>query len=217
MFLFFEVIFYFVKHLNGNSLYLYVIYGITTMDKTIKNNGLRFGILSTTWYTLTTVLIFFWFHELFVSVYMGFANTLASLLIGTLSIVFAKKKLGGYITFKDAFTSFLIPIVLGLAMHIVVSMILFNLVDPSMKEVFKELSIAFTHKNMSGLQVAPEAIEATIEQIKTTDNFSLGNLIRAFAWKTLLYSIGGLLISLIFRNKSEFTPVATNNTEAPQK
>lgn len=181
------------------------------MNETIKNNGVRFGLILAAWYGISTLLIFFSYQELFVNVYMGFSNTLVSLTIATLSILIAKKKLGGKITFKDAFTSFLIPIVMGLATLIIVSMILFNLVDPSMKEVFINMSIAFTEKNMGGLDVDPKAIVSTIEQIKTTDNFSLGNQFKAFAWKTLLYSIGGMLIALILRNQSEFSTVGQPN------
>lgn len=177
------------------------------MNKTIKNNGILFGTILASWYSLSTLLIFFFYQELFVNVYMGFCNTLVSLSVATICLLVAKKKLGGRITFKDAFTSYLIPIVMGLAALITVSMILFNIVDPSMKEVFVEMSLAFTDKNMNGLQVAPEAIEATKEQIRTSDNFSFGNQFRAFAWKTLLYSIGGMLIALIFRNQSEFSAI----------
>lgn len=181
------------------------------MNKTIKNNGVLFGLILASWYSISTLLIFFFYQELFVNVYMGFTNTLVSLSVATISLLVAKKKLGGRITFKDAFTSYLIPIVMGLAALIIVSMILFNIVDPSMKEVFINMSIAFTEKNMGGLQVAPEAIESTIEQIKNTDNFSISNQFKAFAWKTLLYSIGGMLIALILRNQSEFSTAATPN------
>lgn len=177
------------------------------MNETIKRNGILFGLLLASWYSISTIIIFFFKQDLFVNVYMGFSNTLVSLTLATLSLLVAKKKLGGRITFKDAFTSFLIPIVMGLAALILTSMILFNLVDPSMKQVFIDMSIAFTYKNMGGLQVAPEAIEATIEQIKSNDNFSFANQFKAFAWKTLLYSIGGMLIALIFRNQSEFSSV----------
>lgn len=178
------------------------------MNKTIKNNGVLFGLILASWYSLTTILLFFFYQELFINVYMGFSNTLVSLTVGSLSILWAKKKLAGRITFKDAFTSFLIPIVMGLGSLILVSMILFNIVDPSMKDVFIEMSISFTEKNMSSLQVAPEAIASTIDQIKSTDNFSLPNQLKAFAWKTLLYSIGGMLIALILRNQSEFSSAA---------
>src|SRR4051794_35024525 len=111
------------------------------MNKTIKNNGVLFGLILASWYSISTLLIFFFYQELFVNVYMGFTNTLVSLSVATISLLVAKKKLGGRITFKDAFTSYLIPIVMGLAALIIVSMILFNIVDPSMKEVFINMSI----------------------------------------------------------------------------
>ncbi len=175
------------------------------MNDVIKKNGLQFGAILSAYYIVTTLLMFFFNQNLFVSIPIGFASIFVSLGIGVVALFWAKKKLNGYITFKDAFTSYFITIVMGLLAHIVITYLLFNLVDPSAKETIKELTIAFTQKNMTSLGVETETLNKTIEQIREADNFNLGNLIKSFAWKTLLYSVGGMLIALVFRNQNEPT------------
>lgn len=142
---------------------------------------------------------------MFVNIPFGFASIFISLIVGVIALFAAKKKLNGYITFKDAFTSYFITIVLGLLAHIIITYLLFNLVDPSAKETIKNLTIEFTQKNMTSLRVEAETIDKTIEQIREADNFNLGNLVKSFAWKTLLYSVGGMLMALVFRNQNEPT------------
>lgn len=173
------------------------------MNDVIKKNGVLFGTILAAYYTLTTAFMFFIDKELFVNIPFGFISIFVSLTLAVLAVLYGKKKLGGYITFKNAFTSYFLTIVMGLLAYTLVNFILFNLIDPSAKVIFTDLSIAFTEKNMSGLHVDTETINATIEQIRTTDNFTLGNLVKAFAWKTLLYCVGGMLVALIFRNQSE--------------
>ncbi|WP_430615465.1 DUF4199 domain-containing protein [Flavobacterium sp. JP2137] len=175
------------------------------MNDVIKKNGLLFGTILSAYYIVTTLIMFFFNQQLFVSIPFGFASIFVSLALGVVALFAAKKKLQGYITFKDAFTSYFITIVLGLLSHIIITFLLFNLVDPAAKETIKALTIAFTETNMSSLQVEPETIAKTVEQIRESDNFNLGNLLKSFAWKTLLYSVGGMLIALIFRNQNEPT------------
>ncbi len=187
-------------------LYLYLIYIQTDlMNDVIKKNGLQFGTILSAYYIITTLIMFFFNQNLFVSIPIGFASIFVSLGLGVVALFWAKKKLNGYITFKDAFTSYFITIVMGLLAHIVITYLLFNLIDPSAKETIKELTIAFTQKNMSSLGVETETLNKTIEQIREADNFNLANLLKSFAWKTLLYSVGGMLIALVFRNQNEPT------------
>lgn len=173
------------------------------MNDVIKKNGLQFGAILSAYYIVTTLFMFFFNQALFVSIPFGFASIFVSLILGVAALFWAKRKLQGYITFKDAFTSYFITIVLGLLAHIIITYVLFNLVDPSAKETIKTLTIEFTQRNMTSLRVETETLNKTIEQIKEADNFNLGNLLKSFAWKTLLYSVGGMLLALIFRNQNE--------------
>lgn len=119
-------------------------------------------------------------------------------LIFVLSIVFMvmaakgkKKDNGGFISFKEAFTESWLTYLIYALISLVFSYLLFNIIDPSLKDTVKEIAMEAMEK-MSGL-LGEEGTAKAIEELEKQDSFSIGNLLQS----TVFSLIFGAVIALI--------------------
>jgi len=181
------------------------------MNTISKKTGLTFGYILASYYIIVNLIVFFSDYTLFAKPYLGIVNMIVVLIIGILCIWITKRRSGNLITTKEGFTSFFIMIVLGLLVNYLLQYILFNFVNPEAKEVNNQLMVTMAESIAKEMDVPDDEISKQIEFMRNNpnDNFSLKNMLFYFAQSILGGSIAGLLIALIFRNKSEFsTPKA---------
>lgn len=176
------------------------------MKNLITKTGVQFSIILSIYYTLFNVGIFFFDRTLFVNTFVGFFNIAFILLIGITVIAVTKKKIGGYITFKDAFTPYLIMISIGLTVNYLLYNILFNIVDPTAQTEVNDALMVMLHETLKGSPFTQEQIAEQIDKAKNLEAFAFKSQIFLWAGSILRYSILGLLLAAIFKNKSEFMP-----------
>ena len=75
-----------------------------------------------------------------------------------------RKALVNNYSFKDAFTTYFIYAIIGIAISVVFNIILFNFIDPSAKETVKELSIEAAVEWMKKFNTPTSAIKEAVEQ-----------------------------------------------------
>lgn len=177
------------------------------MNAILKNIGVRTGFLLATYYAIVSTAVFFIDKTLLIKPALGFVNILVVLAIGTLAIVMTKNRLGGRITFREAFTPYLITIAIGLTFNAVLYYILFTIIDPSAKLFINERLLEMGIQNLQNSGLPEEQIQEQIEKAKSLDTFSFRSQLFSLAGTILRSSIGGLLLAAIFKNKSEFETV----------
>lgn len=181
------------------------------MKDPMRKVGIIFGIILAVYYILFNSISFFVNRNLFTDKFAGFMNMGVIVIIGLLTIIFAKKKAGGYLTFREAFTPYLIMVVIGVSVNTLVYAILFNFVDPGAKdEINKTLyEMLVQTLNNSGL---PEAeIQEQLDKARKLDQFQFKSQLFSWAGSILRNSILGLFLAAIFKNKSEFTSLKQEN------
>lgn len=172
-----------------------------------KKTGITFGLLLALYYLLVNLIVFFADFTLFAKPYLGIVNMIVVLILGISCVWITKRRLGHFITFKEGFTSFFLMIVLGFFTNVFLQFVLFNFVNPEAKEINNRIMIELAESIAKEIELPKEEMQKQIEFIRNNpdDNFSLENLAFSLAQSILGASVAGLLISLTFRNKSEFT------------
>ncbi len=183
------------------------------MNTIIKQNGINFGLILGFLLILPTLLGYAVNISILVS-YWTLAYVLATVIIvGIITIAFTKKGLGGFINFRNAFSAYFIMLVVSSLISSFMNFALFNVVDKDFTEVVKEKQIESVNGQrdwvMNKMGDAPvekidemdAKFDEAIEKIKLDDPYSLISIIKGFAIFVSIFSIFGLLLSLILKKK----------------
>jgi len=183
------------------------------MNQIIKQNGINFGLILGFLLILPTLLAYAIDVTFIVSYWTLAFVVFGVIILGIVAIAFTKKGLGGFISFKDAFTSYFLMLIIALAISTFMNFLLFNVIDPEFVDVVKEKQIETVEGQrewvMSKMADAPEAkidemdakFDEGIEKIKADDPYSIVSLIKGFTIFIAIFSLFGLLLALILKKK----------------
>ncbi|HEX9600186.1 MAG TPA: DUF4199 domain-containing protein, partial [Mariniflexile sp.] len=116
-----------------------------------------------------------------------------------------KQAQDGYASFKDAFTSYFITVLIGLLVSTVVSYLLFNVIDTDAAAVLKEKTIEKTVQMMENFNAPSEAIAEAADKIEAQNQFGIGNIIKGLAGYLVFFSIIGLIVAAAMKKSKPDT------------
>ena len=174
------------------------------METNTKSSAINYGLYLGGILALATILAYALKLELFTSITFGLILFTVTLTFGVISIIKSKKIQSGFITFKEAFTSYFITILIGIVISTLISFIIFNFVDPEAAVQLKELALDSQVEMLRNFNSPEEAIAAVVEASeKQGDLFSIGNVFTSLIGYIIFYSLIGLIISLIMKRNPE--------------
>src|SRR5690606_5105229 len=103
--------------------------------------------------------------ELFGSWWLGFVILAINLVIYCVLLSKTKKQLNNDYSFKQAFTTFFIAMLIGATLSTVYNLVLFNFVDPAAKETIQEISVKSTVSMMERFGAPESEIEKAVEKV----------------------------------------------------
>jgi len=177
------------------------------MNQTVKNIGIKFGLLLALILTIINLGIYFYDYKIMASIANGFILLFVIIIFGSISTFLAKYKNGNAITFKQAFTPFILTISIGIIASTLVQFLIYSIFDPSTGELLKETFQQMYITQISNSNGTPEEIAASIKEVNESNPLSLGTLLSSSIIRIAMLSVVGILVALIFRNRSEFTPL----------
>lgn len=172
------------------------------MENNIKKNGLTLGLIMGVILVLITTTMFVVDLSLFTNWWVGIVNFVIIIGIAIYSSISSKKELKGMMNYKDAFLSFILPIIVGVAIYVAYNIILFNVIDPNAKEVLTENVIAMTKEMMGKFNVPATEINKAIADIEGKDNFGPLSQFQSYFFQIAFYAVLGLLVALVFKTPS---------------
>src|SRR5690606_22568246 len=126
-------------------------------------------------------------------------------ILGIMAVSKAKSALGGYISFKEAFTTFFLALLIGSILYILFMYILWNFIDPEGANAVVEATIETTVEWLQAAGTPEGDIKEMVEQMRASDNFGLVGQLKALAGSVIIYSIIGLIVAAAMKkNKPEF-------------
>lgn len=172
------------------------------MNEIIKKNGILYGIITGIFGALITTLIYVINLELFTSIWIGLVSIALYVIIGIILLTKTKKELKGIFSFKDAFTTYFISAVIGIFISVAFNIILFNVIDPGVKDTLKELTIKYMIETLHKFNSPPSVINESMKKLQETDPYSVIELIKGTVFKIAFSALFGLLLALVFKSNT---------------
>ncbi|WP_281298436.1 DUF4199 domain-containing protein [Flavobacterium limnophilum] len=171
------------------------------MNEIIKKNGISYGIITGIVSTLITASIYSIDLNLFTAWWVTVLSIASYIIISIVLLTKTKKDLKGVFSFKDAFTTYFISAVIGILISVVFNILLFNFIDPSVKDAIKEISIKYAVEMMHKFNAPSSAINEAVKKLQENDQFSIVELIKGSVSSIVFSALFGLLLALIFKSK----------------
>ncbi|MBO3098854.1 DUF4199 domain-containing protein [Gelidibacter pelagius] len=177
------------------------------MENSIKSLALKYGVYLGLLMILIMVLMYVVDLELMTKWWLNIILFLMILSFGILSSAKSKKILGGFMTFKQAFSSYFITVAIGVLLSTAFSIILFNIIDPEAAQFLKEKIIETSTQMMENFGAPQSEIDKAAAAMSEQEQFSVINQLKSIAWQLFAYAVIGLIVALVMR-KSE--PISMN-------
>lgn len=165
------------------------------MTEAVKKNGINFGIILGVVSVLITATIYATDITNFVNWMLGIGIFLVALVILIIAVAKAKKAQNGFISFKEAFTTYFIAAALALAIGTIFNYLLFNLIDPSAKETLTEETINMSVEWMQKAGSSSEDIKKVVDEARAADSFGIVGLIKSYFFGLIFHIIIGLIVA----------------------
>lgn len=169
------------------------------MNEIIKKNGISFGVITGVISLLITFSIYMIDLSLMTKWWLALLIMLFYIIIGCILLIKTKKELGGFMTFKEGFTTYFISAVIGIAISVVFNIILYNYIDPEAADTLKQLTMESTANIMKGFGAPASEIKKAIENLQEYEQFSVIEQIKGSAYSIIGSSIFGLILAAIFK------------------
>ncbi|WP_378172209.1 DUF4199 domain-containing protein [Aquimarina sp. SS2-1] len=171
------------------------------MEKSVKSNAISMGVMLGVILSLITVIAYTVYQGMYTNWIAGIGLAIMIIIFGIVSAVKSRKLLGGFIGFKEAFTSYFITVVIGTVISSTVSILIYVVVDPdaaaAINEQIIESSVGFMEKFG-----APQAeIEKAVTKMEEENQFGIGNQVKGWFYGMIFYIIVGLLACLAVKKK----------------
>ena len=172
------------------------------MEKTIKSTAINYGLYLGIILIILTGVGYAINLDLFVTIWFALLFLVAILIFCIISTLKAKKTLGGYINFKDAFSAFFVTLLVGMLINGAISMVIFNWIDPDAATELQEKFIATQIERLEHYNIPSAKIDKAIEKMEANGNlFSPLYVLQSFVWQIAGYSIVGLIVAAIVKKK----------------
>ena len=176
------------------------------MEKSLKSASVPYGVYAGLALSFITVLAYVFNLELFTKWWLGVSNFLIVLVLAILAVRAAKKiSTADYFSFKNAFTAYFIVPAIGLLIAVLVSILIFNVIDPGASKTVTEMTVEVTRGMMENFNVPQSEIDKAIADIQASNQFSFLNQLKAYVFQLAFFSAIGLIVALVFREKNPNT------------
>jgi hypothetical protein len=172
------------------------------MEKSLKSTAINYGIYLGLGLVIYTVLSYVIDIEFLVNFWMNLLILpVAIITVGVISSAKAKSLLGGFMNFKQAFTAYFIPVAIGIIISTIVTVVLFNFIDPDSAEYLKEITINKSVEFMENMGTPQTQLDEAIETMENQDTFAISTQLRSLAQSLIFFTVIGLLVALIMKKK----------------
>ena len=174
------------------------------LDPVIKKEASRWGLTLAAVNVLFYLVAYVAYRQMFVS----FWGTMALFVVGIVLVIMGvnsvRKEYGGFIEFKEAFsTAFIVYLIASLILTVVI-ILLFNVVDPAAAVEIQDLTIENTIAVAERFGVDEKQLDEMIEKIESTNQYGIANQVRGFFTGLIITAILSAIIAAFMKKKRPF-------------
>ena len=171
------------------------------MEKSLKSISVNYGLYLGLALAAITILVYAVMIDLFTEWWLGILLILIIIGFGTAAALKSRKALGGFMSFKDAFTSYFITIAVGTLISTVVGIVIFNFVDPEAADYINEKIITMTRETMENWGAPQDSINESMTKMEGQNNFSTAAQLQSYVVRLLILSVLGLIVGAVVKRK----------------
>ncbi len=171
------------------------------INEVIKKNGVKYGIITGLTLSLITAVMYATDLKLFIAWWTTLLTFSIFIIIPILLLNKTKADLNGNFPFKEAFTTYFICALIGLIISVAFKIILFNFIDPSIKDSLLDLTINYLRSTSGQFGVPESSLNEMIQNLKNTDPFSITEQIKGAVVSLFFCAILGLVMAAFFKSK----------------
>jgi hypothetical protein len=172
------------------------------INEIIKKNGITYGVITGVALSLITAFMYAVDIELFIAWWTTLLSLSVFIIVPTILLSTTKKELNGVFTFKEAFTTYFISAVIGVLISVLFKIVLFNFIDPSIKDTLLDLTIKYLMSTSEKFGVPASSLNETIKQLRETDPYSIVEQLKGSVFVIFFCAILGLIMAAIFKSKT---------------
>jgi hypothetical protein len=172
------------------------------INEVIKKNGITYGILTGVVSVLITAIVYSTDLKLFTAWWLSLISIGLYIAIAIILLTKTKKDLNGVFSFKDAFTTYFISAIVSILITVTFNIILFNFIDPSIKDTIKELTMKYMAEMMQKVNAPAAKINEALQKIKEGDQFSIVGLLKGSVSNLVISAVFGLIMAAFFKSKT---------------
>ena len=174
------------------------------METTTKSSAINYGLYLGGGLALITILCYALKIELLVNLWLVLLILpVIMIIVGAISIVKSRSMQAGFISFKEAFSSYFITVAIAIIINTVIGYILFNFIDPDAAIQLKQLAIEKTESMMRGMGAPLDDIAKQVEAIENEDSTSIVAQLKSMAQSLIFFAVIGLIVALIMKRNPE--------------
>lgn len=173
------------------------------MDSRVKGTGMQLG------FTLAAILIVFYLF-VYISDYTYMTSTITGFLLIFFCIIFgltapylAKRRLGGLITFKNAFVPYFLTVVIGVLLSTMFIYVLYGVIDTETGGKIHQEMIKLSKQQAINFDMPKEQAEQSLEIVKQANPYSIEQMLMSAGTRILMLCVPGFIAALAFKNISE--------------
>jgi hypothetical protein len=171
------------------------------MNPLVKSIGIKYGLMLAAISSGYYLIAYLFDEDLFANMVMGLVIMFVAFILLILSVVALKKQQGGYVTFKDAASVFTFSWIINVAVSIIVTILLFHVIDPELGGRVKELTIESTVSMLEKFGTPQEAMDEAIAKIEESDQFAIGEIFQGNLLSIVFALIMGLIVAAFFKKE----------------
>ena len=172
------------------------------MEKSLKSSSVNYGIYLALLLSAFTIIAYVLNIELLVNFWiMLLLLPIVAIVFGIVSTAKAKSLLGGFMSFKQAFSAYFITIAFGIIISSLVSIILFGFIDPEAATMLQEIGMEKVRGFMESMGAPESEIDKAMAEAAKEDTMSIGNQVMNIAKGLIFYAVIGLIVALIMKKK----------------
>lgn len=165
------------------------------LRKNAINYGMYLGLILIAFNTIIYAVDI----NLFTNMWVGILTMIIMVSVAVFTTVKHKNKLGGFLSFKEAFSSFIITVIVGSLISVIYTIVLFNFIDPEAKTILTENLIKYTTGLMEKFGAKPADINEAVKEMSKTDSYGIYGQLKGYVSSIVIYSIIGLITALIIK------------------
>jgi hypothetical protein len=172
------------------------------INEVIKKNATTYGVITGIILSLITAVMYATDLKLFIAWWTTLLTFSVFIIVPILLLIKTKSDLNGLFPFKDAFTTYFICALIGLLISVGFKIILFNFIDPSIKDSLLDLTVNYLKSTSEKFGVPTSSLNEMIQNLRKTDPFSVIEQIKGAVVNLFFCAILGLIMAAFFKSKS---------------